>query len=189
MPNRPANCQTAHPADATISGVAGNARIALLVAVAVVALLGAWAWTRYLPADGDARDALAKGHYARAAAWLAEDAAAGDPLARTALANLHYLGLGVPQDARRAAELYFAAASDGYSPAQVNLGHLYSQGLGVPVSQIRAFGWYYHAALADEPIAESYLRRIGTEYTLSPLQRASAAERWHKLDALVAEGL
>ena len=214
MPKRPANRRTGYPAhdvaraaSATAIGtasaatgatgrrptnaarVAGNARIALLAVVAIAAAVGAWAWTRHLPAEGDVRDALAKGQYTRAAAWLAEEAAAGDPAARTALANLHYLGLGVPRDARRAAELYFAAASEGHSPAQVNLAHLYGQGLGVPLDAIRAFGWYHHADLADEPIAENYLYQIGVEYTLSPLQRATAVERWHRLEALVAEGL
>ena len=193
MPNRPANHRAGHGEgnglDEAVFRVAGNARLALLAVVAIVGVIGAWTWTRHLPADGDARDALAKGRYARAAAWLEVEAAAGDPVARTELANLHYLGLGVPRDARRAAELYFAAASDGHSPAQVNLANLYAQGLGVPVDAIRAFGWYHHAELADEPIAENYLYQIGVEYTLSPLQRATAVERWHRLEALVAEGL
>ena len=177
-------------ADSRVDGSpVGMGWAVVLAGIVIVGIVGAWAWTRHLPAEGDVRAALAGGHYSRAAIWLADEAEAGDPAARTALANLHYLGLGVTRDLRLAAELYYAAASEGHSPAQVNLAHLYSQGLGVPVNQIRAFGWYYYAELGNEPIAESYLHLIGTEYTLSPLQRASAVERWNRLDKLVAEGL
>lgn len=147
------------------------------------------AWTRHGPAAGDYRAAMAAGRYDRAAEWARADAEAGDPAAQTVLGNLHYLGLGVPANARRAAELYHAAASRGHAPAQMNLGHLYGQGLGVPHDALRAFGWYHHADIAGSPVAEYYLAQIGTEWTLSPLQRATAVETWRRLDDLVAEGL
>ena len=177
MPDRPAAAN------------ARNVRVALIALVALGALAALWAWARHVPADGDPDQAMARGRYDLAAAWLADEAAAGEPAAQTALGNLHYLGLGVTQDRRRAAELYFATARSGHSPAQVNLAHLYSQGLGVRADALRAFGWYHHADLADDPMAEYYLYQIGVEYTLSPLQRATAVERWRRLDALAAEPL
>ena len=149
----------------------------------------AFGWTRAAPPTGDYREAMAAGRYARAALWAGVDAEAGDPEAQTVLGNLHYLGLGVARDPRRAAELYFRAAASGHGAAQVNLGHLYTQGLGVPENGLRAFGWYHHADIAGAPVAEYYLYQIGTEWSLSPLQRAGAIERWRTLDALVAEGL
>ena len=161
----------------------------MLAALALLAAGAAIAWTRHVPAAGDYRLAMAAGRYDRAAAWLRPAAEAGDPEALTALGNLHYLGLGVARDRRRAAELYFAAARRGHAPAQMNLGHLYGQGLGVPQDGLRAFGWYHHADVAGSPVAEYYLYQIGTEWTLSPLQRATAVERWRRLEDLVAEGL
>lgn len=177
------------PLAASPGGQRGGARLAVVAVLLAVGAGAAFAWTRHVPPDGDYRLAMAAGRYERAALWLRAAADEGDPGAQTALGNLHYLGLGVEQDPRRAAELYYAAAGRGHGAAQLNLGHLYSQGLGVPRDGLRAFGWYHHADVAGEPAAEYYLYQIGTEWTLSPLQRATAVERWRRLDALVAEGL
>ena len=157
--------------------------------LAAAGAAAAVAWASHVPDTGDYRGAMAAGRYERAAARARVEAEAGDPAAQTALGNLHYLGLGVPQDPRRAAELYYAAARRGHGPAQMNLGHLYGQGLGVPQNALRAFGWYHHADIAGHAAAEYYLYQIGTEWTLSPLQRSSAVERWRTLEDLVAEGL
>ena len=132
---------------------------------------------------------MAAGRFERAARALASAAEIGDPIAQTALGNLHYLGLGLERDPRRAAELYYAAARAGHAPAQINLGNLYAQGLGVPTDALRAFGWYRQADIHGSPAAEYYLRQISLEYTLSPLQQSTAAAKWERLDALVAEGL
>ncbi len=137
----------------------------------------------------DATTAMARGNYADAARHYALAVETGDPAAMTALGNLHYLGLGLPANARRAAELYFEAARLGHADAQLNLGNLYSQGLGVPADPMRAFGWYATADRYGQPVAEYYLNQISLEYTLSPLQLSTAAQRWRTLELLVAEGL
>jgi len=113
----------------------------------------------------------------------------GNPAAQNSLGNLYYLGLGVPTDLEQASNWYFQAASQGFGPAQINLGNLYSQGMGVPVDAMRAFAWYKMSHISGIPIAESYLTQIATEYTLSPLQINTVANKWPTLPLLVAEGL
>ena len=163
--------------------------IALGVAAALLAGAAVAAYRLAFARAPDATTAMARGRYADAAHHYALAAEAGDPAAMTALGNLHYLGLGTPTDPRRAAELYFAAARTGHADAQLNLGNLYSQGLGVPADPLRAFGWYMTADRYGQPAAEYYLTQISLEYTLSPLQQSTAAERWRSLELLVAEGL
>lgn len=140
------------------------------------------------PADGYI-DAMAKGQFARARTFLAPEAELGNPQALTALANLHYLGLGGKADFKEAAQLYHTAASEAHGVAQLNLGHLYKQGLGVDKSTERAFGWYIHAKNANNPWAEYYLSQLSVELTLTPLQMSTLKERWLKLDALASEPL
>lgn len=134
-------------------------------------------------------DAMAKGQFDRARSFLVPEVDAGNPQFLTALANLHYLGLGGEEDFEKAASLYHEAASQGYGAAQLNLGHLYKQGLGVRKSAERAFGWYIHAKIANDPWAEYYLSQLSVELTLTPLQMSVLKDRWHKLDALASEPL
>ncbi len=134
-------------------------------------------------------DAMAKGQFERAREFVSVQATAGNPEYMTALANLHYLGLGGETDFERAASLYHAAASQGYGAAQLNLGHLYKQGKGVQKSAERAFGWYVHASIANNPWAEYYLSQLSVELTLTPLQMSTLKERWYTLDALASEPL
>lgn len=164
-------------------------RTAVLAVAALPLLAGAALAYRLLSSAPDATAAMARGRYAEAARHYGVAAEAGDPAAMTALGNLHYLGLGTVRNARRAAELYFEAARLGHADAQLNLGNLYSQGLGVPADPLRAFGWYATADRYGQPAAEYYLSQISLEYTLSPLQQSTAAERWRTLELLVAEGL
>ncbi|MFK8079586.1 MAG: tetratricopeptide repeat protein [Granulosicoccus sp.] len=159
-----------------------------IVFCALVAMLGVlhamerWPTSNYM-------DAMASGQYERARGFLAPEVDAGNPRFQTALANLHYLGLGGETDFEKAAELYHKAASEGYGAAQLNLGHLYKQGLGVRKSNERAFGWYIHAKISDNPWADYYLSQLSVELTLSPLQMSTLKDRWHTLDALAAEPL
>jgi len=154
----------------------------------LVAILGVLHVIDRWPADNYI-DAMASGQFERARTFLAPEVDAGNPQYQTALANLHYLGLGGNTDFDKAAELYHKAASEGYGAAQLNLGHLYRQGLGVRKNTERAFGWYIHAKISDNPWADYYLSQLSVELTLSPLQMATLKERWHTLDALVAEPL
>lgn len=132
---------------------------------------------------------MAKGQFGRAREFVSAEAIAGNPEFMTALANLHYLGLGGDADFKLAASLYHKAASQGYGAAQLNLGHLYKQGLGVEKSAERAFGWYVHASIANNPWAEYYLSQLSVELTLTPLQMSTLKDRWYTLDALANEPL
>lgn len=163
-------------------------RVALAALVLVVLTATAAVAREWYLAD-DWSSAIARGQYGRAAGLLGTAVENGDARAATRLGNLYYLGLGAPVDTRRAAELYFLAARAGHAAAQLNLGHLYAQGLGVALDPPRAFGWYRMAHRYGNPAAEYYLTQITTEYTLSPMQIATAKERWDKLEALVDEGL
>jgi len=176
----------------TSRGQGGWARVHWLVGIAALASVIGTAFLIWNPAgrsSGDPALAMAQGKYARAVRWLEPEVKAGNPQARTVLGNLYYLGLGVPRNARRAAELYHAAAKSGYAAAQVNLGNLYRQGIGVNADASRAYGWYRQADIHGSPAAEYYLYQISVEYTLSPLQQATANERWDRLEQLVAEPL
>ncbi len=132
---------------------------------------------------------MASGHYVAASELYTGPASNGDADAQNALANLSYLGLGVPQDFTKAVQLYYAAARQGHASAQLNLANMYKQGLGVPFDAMRAFAWYRMADRYGNPTAEIYLRQIAVEYTLGPLQIELATTKWRELEQLVAEGL
>jgi len=154
----------------------------------LVTTLGLLYAVQHWPAS-DYADAMAKGQYAQAPAFLNEQIEQGNPQAITALANLHYLGLGVERDLNKAASLYHQAASNGYAAAQLNLGHLYKQGMGVGKNAEKAFAWYVHADIAGSPWAEYYKSQLSVELTLTPLQMSVVRTRWRVLDDLAAEPL
>ncbi len=154
----------------------------LVAALGVLHVMDRWPASDYI-------NAMAKGQFERARQFASPEARAGNPQYLTALANLHYLGLGGEADFSQAASLYHEAARQGYGAAQLNLGHLYKQGLGVNKSAERAFGWYVHAKIANNPWAEYYLSQLSVELTLSPLQMSVLKDRWLKLDALASEPL
>lgn len=156
--------------------------IALALALGVLHAKERWPASNYT-------GAMAKGQFKQARVFLQPEAYEGNPQSLTALANLHYLGLGGPKNFDKAVSLYHQAASEGYGAAQLNLGHLYKQGLGVTKSAERAFGWYTHAKIANNPWAESYLSQLSVELVLTPLQMSVLRDRWLKLDALASEPL
>ncbi len=156
--------------------------VALVLALGVLHARERWPASNYV-------DAMAKGQFQQARAFLKPEVAEGNPQYLTALANLNYLGLGGPKNYNKAAELYHQAASEGYGAAQLNLGHLYKQGLGVTKSAERAFGWYVHAKISNNPWAENYLSQLSVELVLTPLQMSVLRDRWLKLGALASEPL
>lgn len=60
-------------------------------------------------------------------------AAAGDKTATRQLAEAYYIGKGVDQDFKQAAQWYNKAAMRGHIQAQHNLGLLYYEGRGVAI--------------------------------------------------------
>ena len=51
-------------------------------------------------------------------------------------------GIGVPQNAKKAAKLYRGSADQGHVFAQFSLGALYEKGRGVPQDYVEAYKWY-----------------------------------------------
>jgi hypothetical protein len=86
-------------------------------------------------------------------------AAAG--LTAQALAYEH--GEGVPKDARKAAELYCAAARDGDAEATFGLGWMYANGRGVEHDDAVAVALFARAAEAGHTQARKLLGVIGAE--------------------------
>lgn len=136
-----------------------------------------------------ATDAMAKGRYDLARDFYATTAEDGNPDALNALGNLHYLGLGGQTDYRQAAQLYFNAAAQGHAGAQLNLAHLFKQGFGVNTDLMRAYAWYRMSDISGSPWAEYYITQTALEYTLSPMQMATANEQYPRLRMLVDAGL
>ena len=66
------------------------------------------------------------------------------------LAEMYYLGEGVPQDFAEAVKWYRLAADQGLAIAQGALGDAYSNGEGVPEDFLQAYKWLNLAAAALE---------------------------------------
>ena len=84
----------------------------------------------YAPAHADVKDgvdAWSRGDYAKAVAQWQKDAARGDADAQYNLGQAYRLGRGVPQDMKKAEELYAKAAAAGHPLAADNYGLLLFQ--------------------------------------------------------------
>lgn len=77
----------------------------------------------------------------------------GDPAANYRLGYMYYKGLGVPQDARKAAHYFSKAAEAGDANGQAALGHLYKEGTGVVLDISRAIDMFNRAAKQKHPLA------------------------------------
>jgi TPR repeat protein len=78
---------------------------------------------------------------ALAAKWLEQPAAAGNADAQEMLAELYQNGNGVPQDIKKAFDLYQGAANQGNATAQGCLGLMYCTGSGVKLDPITGYKW------------------------------------------------
>ena len=76
------------------------------------------------------------------------------------LGFMHHHGVAMPQDLTRAAELYTAAAAQGFASAQCNLGQMYFDGDGVPQDRTRAMELLKAAASQGDADAKDFLTEI-----------------------------
>ncbi len=106
--------------------------------------------------------------------WLAL-AEAGDPVAQTALADLHANGAGVPQNFAIAAQWFRRAADQGHMVAQLNLGDYYARGRGVPHDLSAAWLWLSLAARQGSEWAAA--RRNDIELKMTDAARREAARQ------------
>ncbi len=172
----------------------------LALALAVILLAALPGTSRADFAAGVA--AYDRGDYATAFKEWQPLAEAGDPAAQRNVGHLFRKGLGVPQDALKAAEWYRRAAELGFARAQANLASMYLHGNGVPQDYAEAAKWFESAARKDYAIAQynlalMYERGLGVErsdpkalswyYSAARAGHKKAAERLSMLVRSVAE--
>jgi len=104
---------------------------------------------------------------AAAAHWFLKAAEQGTALAQTNLGFAHYLGEGVPQDAREAVKWWELAAAQGEANAQHNLGVCLSEGsedcdgaVVVPRDPARALGLFGAAASQGHAGAKQRMEEV-----------------------------
>src|SRR5471032_2588092 len=87
-------------------------------------------------------------------------AEAGDKMATRQIAEAYYLGKGVDQDFKLAAQWYEKLAKQGDVRAQTSLGLIYARGYGVEKNMQLALKWLNLAAIQRDP---------GAQYSLSTI--------------------
>jgi uncharacterized protein len=96
---------------------------------------------------------LEKNDAAASAMWHEKAAQQGLPQAQVALANLYFLGRGVPQSDQISARWYQRAAEGGEVHAQATMGAFYERGIGVERDWQQAVTWYALAARQGDQVA------------------------------------
>jgi tetratricopeptide (TPR) repeat protein len=104
----------------------------------------------------------------------------GDPVGQANLGLLYAEGRGIPQDYRKAAELYQKAGDQGNALAQVNLGWLYHEGKGVPQDYRKAVELFQKAADQGYVPGQAYLASQYAKGTGVPKDYQKAVELYHK---------
>ncbi len=102
--------------------------------------------------------------------WLEMGVKQGNAEAALNLAGMAETGRGVPQDYKRAAELYQIAADAGIVQAQAALGKLYANGEGVPQDNEKAIFWLTKAAEEGYVEAQRKLAQVYTYQNPDPSQ-------------------
>jgi hypothetical protein len=118
--------------------------------------------------------------------WYELASKQGHALATNNLAYLYDLGLGVPQDRRRAADLYLQSANLGWPEAMWNLANMYGAGQLGPTDFEAAWVWTLRARRFTTQVNGELWTRINAfvpklKRALSPNQFAScqqAGENW-----------
>lgn len=117
-------------------------------------------------------DALRVGQYDRAAKLFAAPAEKGVVKAQLHLGNLHYLGLGVPQDYAKAAHWYERAARKNDARGQYNLALLHHNGFGQVQDEVNSLAWFLLANENGNTRAEAFLRSISGSLNPNRVQLA-----------------
>lgn len=140
--------------------------------------------------QGDYRTALST--------WLPY-AAQGDVSVQVNLGIMYDYGLGVVEDAPKAAHWYELAAQRGSAVGQFNLAVLFSRGRGVPHNESKAAFWYRKAAEQSLDIAQfnlgmSYINGSGVQknssvgfYWLEQAAQQGYADAQYNLGVLLTE--
>ena len=102
--------------------------------------------------------------------WLELGVQQGNAEAALNLGKMAETGRGVPQNYKRAAELYQIAADEGIVQAQSALGKLYANGDGVPQDNEKAVFWLTKAAEQGYVEAQRKLAQVYTYQYPDPSQ-------------------
>ena len=99
-----------------------------------------------------------------------------DPRALPDLLSMYDYGTNVPQDRKRAAELYFCATKLGMPAAMLNIAPMLEAGEGVAQDKNEVYKFYLLSGdLAFAPFARRALEELGN--MMSPEQVAAAESR------------
>jgi len=130
----------------------------------------------------DAKAAIAKGDFAKAAKIYQQAAQVGDVKAEYNLGLMYLNGDGVKQDNAEALKWFKASANGGFSEAQYRLGVIYFRNDIVPIDYAEAVKWYRAAALQGH--VRSQLD-MGVIYYSGAVVDQDYAEaiKWYKLAA------
>src|SRR5450830_3436 len=130
----------------------------------------------------DAKAAIAKGDFAKAARIYQQAAQEGDVKAEYNLGLMYLNGDGVKQDNAEALKWFKASANGGFSEAQYRLGVIYFRNDIVPIDYAEAVKWYRAAALQGH--VRSQLD-MGVIYYSGAVVDQDYAEaiKWYKLAA------
>jgi TPR repeat protein len=104
---------------------------------------------------------------------------AGDPWAQNELGEMYEIGVGVPEDDRKAVEWYKKAAEQGYADGQYNLGRMYEIGRGIPKNLKKAVELYKKAAEQGNADAQNDLG-FAYEYGKGVAVDYKQALRWYQ---------
>ena len=99
------------------------------------------------------------------------------------LGSSYARGVGVPQDEKRACELYKVAADQGDHQAQYNLGIMYDKGRGVIQSDTLAFKYFQLSAIQGLANAQDYVGVYYANGTGVEQSFTKAREWWTKAAA------
>jgi TPR repeat protein len=111
---------------------------------------------------------------------ITQSADEGSAEAQANLGSLYARGEGVPQDYKRAVELYQKAADKGYAPAQTALAILYTHGRGVAQDYKKAVELYQNAVAQGYPVAQVNLGWLYDEGRVVPQDYHKAVELYQK---------
>ena len=85
----------------------------------------------------------------------------GDVEAQLTVARAYCWGnMGLPQNGKKAMEMYMKLAQQGHPVAQCGLGDMYSYGLGIPRNIDKAKEWFQKAAEQGDRYGETRLRDV-----------------------------
>lgn len=131
----------------------------------------------------DARDLMEAGRFEEAHERLALYARSGNADAEELIGVLYALGLGVPEDDRRAFDWYLRAAMKGHPGAQSGVGWYYEEGIGMPAPDlVRAYMWYVLSAIGGDPDAaisqEEVVKKMTPEEVAAALEMVEDYRPW-----------